>query len=306
MDAIRQFADEQDMPFRLLSDVDSETIRRYGILNDQVGPDDAMLYGIPYPGVYVTDEQGVVTAKFFHDTYKKRDSPETLLDAALGRVIVDDDAPSATGGDPEVRVSAFVHGGKGTIRQGVIRKLVVRLELEDGLHVYGEPVPEGLTPTAVRLSGPPGLAVQAPIFPESETLRIESMGMELPVWSGTVDVVVPFYATGELASEVRPLDRDAVTLEVEVRFQACNDDVCLVPRTEKLTLDVPMDVVDTPSLGMHRGHGQREGGYDNTPHLRRLFLRKLRAHPLGLPRFIWKNFRLEMAARRRRRESRPD
>ena len=81
-----------------MSDVDSEVIRRFGILNDQVSPGDAMLYGIPYPGVFVTDEQGVVVAKFFHDTYKKRDSPELLIDAALGRVELSDDAPRATGG----------------------------------------------------------------------------------------------------------------------------------------------------------------------------------------------------------------
>ncbi|MFT5482247.1 MAG: hypothetical protein ACI9GW_000896 [Halieaceae bacterium] len=33
-----------------------------------------MLWGIPFPGVYVCDEKGKVISKFFHDTYKKRDS----------------------------------------------------------------------------------------------------------------------------------------------------------------------------------------------------------------------------------------
>ena len=79
-------------------------IRRYGILNDQVGRGDAFLEGIPYPGVYVTDEDGIVVAKFFHDTYKKRDSPEMLIDAALGRLVLSDDTPSVRGGDDEVRL----------------------------------------------------------------------------------------------------------------------------------------------------------------------------------------------------------
>jgi hypothetical protein len=282
--------------------VDSEVIRQYGILNERVAPGDALLYGIPYPGVYVTDEDGVVVAKFFHDSYKKRDSAQILIDAALGRVQLSDasEAPRARAGDDQVRVTAVVHGGQGTIRQGVVRHLIVRFELGDGLHIYGEPVPEGMVPTTVNVSGPPGLVVQEPILPPTEPLRLESLGIELPVWSGTVDLVVPFYATGELASEVRPLDWESVSLEVDVRYQACDDEVCLLPKTEKLVLDVPLDVVDVPSLGLHTGHGQREGAYDASPHMRRMLLRKIRSHPLGFLAFLFKNLRLELSALMRR------
>ena len=61
-----------------MSDVDSKVIRAYGILNDQVKPGDLILYGIPYPGTYVTDAEGVVVAKSFHGSYKIRDSPEAV------------------------------------------------------------------------------------------------------------------------------------------------------------------------------------------------------------------------------------
>jgi hypothetical protein len=163
-------------------------IRRYGILNTQVEPGDAFLYGIPYPGAFVTDEQGVVVAKFFHDTYKKRVSPELLIDAARGRIELAAEAPRASGGDEQVRITAAVHGGKGTLRQGIRRQLVVRFELPPGLHIYGEPVPEGMLPTTVRVQGPPGLVVEEPMLPPSEPLRLESLDVELPVWSGTVDI----------------------------------------------------------------------------------------------------------------------
>ena len=64
----------------------------------------------------------------------------------MGRITLDNDEPRSEGGDEEVRVSATVHGGAGSIRQGIIRQLVVRFELSDGLHIYGEPVPEGMIP----------------------------------------------------------------------------------------------------------------------------------------------------------------
>jgi len=297
---LREFSEKQNIPYRLLSDLDSAVIREYGILNEQVTTADAFLEGIPYPGVYVTDEEGVVVAKFFHDSYKKRDSPEILIDAALGKITLSEDAPSESGGDEEVRITATVQGGKGTIRQGIYRHLVVRFELGEGIHIYGTPVPEGMVSASISVSAPPGLIVEDTIYPPTETLRLESVDMELPVWSGTVDIVVPFCARGEMASETRPLDVDLVDLEIGIRYQACDDNVCFPPKSEKLTLRLDLDVIDVPAIGTHLGRGQRAGSYDGTPHVLRLMSRKVRKHPLGLPRFILKMIRLELAALGRR------
>ena len=252
--------------------------------------------------MFVTDEDGVVIAKFFHDTYKKRDSPELLIDAAAGRVQLSEDTPRVDGGDDEIRVTVAVQGGKGTIRQGIRRHLIVRFELADGLHIYGEPVPDGMIPARVEVTGPPGFVVEDTILPPTTPLRLDALDLELPVWSGTVDFVIPFYANGELASETRPLDTDKVSIEVDVRYQACDDDACLLPKTEKLSLDLALDVIDVPNLGMHMGHGQREAAYSNGAHLRRLILRKARKNPVGLIKFFAKNVRLEREARRRAQE----
>lgn len=302
-EAIAEFAREQSIPYTLLSDVESEVIERYGILNTEISKDDAVIHGIPFPGVYVTDEDGRVTAKFFHDSYKKRDSADTLIDAALGHIELSHDAPAVSGGDDAIKLTVAVHGGDGSIRQGVIRKLVARFELGEHLHIYGDPVPDGMVATSVTVSGPPGLRTLEPEFPPTEPLHLAAMGLDLHVFSGTVDIVVPFYATGELASETRPLDVDSIDIDVQIRYQACTEDECLLPKTETVTLTLPLDVVDVPNLSMHTGHGQREGGYDSTPAMRRLFLRKFRRNPLGLPKFIWKTIKLERAARRRANES---
>jgi hypothetical protein len=301
--ALRVFGQKQEMPFPLLSDVDSEVIRSYGILNTSISKDDAMLWGIPYPGSYVVDEDGVVVAKFFHDTYKKRDSAEILIGAALGEVQLSEEAPSIGGGNDEVRITASVQGGKGTIRQGIYRHLVVRFELADGLHIYGEPVPEGMIPTTITASGPPGFVTEDPILPPTTPLQLTGLDTELHVWSGNVDMIIPFYADGRLASEVRPLDMDTARIEIDVRYQACDDDACLLPKSEKLALELALEVVDTPALSMHMGHGQREGNYNGTPHMLRLFARKALKNPLGVPRFILKNLKLEREAKKRAQEN---
>ena len=71
------------------------------------------------------------------------------------------------------------------------------------------------------------------------------------------------------------------------------------PKTERLALELALDVIDVPSLGLHAGHGQREGNFNAGPHMVRLAFRKLRKYPLGLPRFILKVMRRELAAKRR-------
>lgn len=302
-EALAAFAETYGIDYPLLSDVDSAVIRRFGILNTEIPPGNLPAYGVPYPGTYVTDESGRVVAKFFHDSYKKRDSPENLIDAALGRIVMDPATPSVSRGGDDVRVTTFVQGGRGTIRQGLVRRLVVRFEPADGLHLYGEPVPEGMIATRVEVSGPEGLVTLPPLLPPTRPLRLAGTDLTLHVWDGAFDVAVPFYPRAELVSECRPLDHDSVPIDVTVHYQACDDTTCLLPRTETFRLDVGLEPVEMPNLAFHGDTGQRVSEMDGAPHLRRLIRRQLRRHPLGVLRSILQMIRLNLAGRRRQRAS---
>ena len=48
----------------LLSDVNSQIIKSFGILNTNY-PKGHMGFGVPFPGTYIVDENGVVTYKEF-------------------------------------------------------------------------------------------------------------------------------------------------------------------------------------------------------------------------------------------------
>jgi peroxiredoxin len=65
--------------FPLLSDADSTVIKAYGLLNLEAKGKQA---GIPYPGTFLIDAQGVIRAKLFHEGYSKRHSAEDLIKAA--------------------------------------------------------------------------------------------------------------------------------------------------------------------------------------------------------------------------------
>ncbi len=231
---------------------------------------------------------------------KKRDSPETLLDAALGHIGRDDNAPVTSTSVDSVDITARVRGGNGRIRQGMIRHLVIRLDIPMVFTFMGNPRPRACSFDYHRDERPTGLITLPIVTPETELLQLPSVGVDLQVWHGRAEFIIPFYATGELASEVRPLDQDNIDLTIHVQFQACDDDVCRLPTTTSLTLTAPMDVVDIPKLAIHQGHGQREGTYDATPHMKRLIKRKIRRRKteafLG---FILRSLKLEREGRKR-------
>jgi hypothetical protein len=52
-------------------------------------------------------------------------------------------------------------------------------------------------------------------------------------------------------------------------------------------------------MPIHMGHGQREGSFDAKPHMQRLVARKAKTNPWSVPGFIWKNIKLQFAARKR-------
>lgn len=72
---LADFAERRRIQFPLLSDVGSKTITAYGILNKEGKG------GIPYPGTYLLDQQGIVRAKLFNDGYRERHPTAELLEA---------------------------------------------------------------------------------------------------------------------------------------------------------------------------------------------------------------------------------
>jgi peroxiredoxin Q/BCP len=78
VDILKKFAERRKVTFPLLSDPGSATIKAYGILNvDAKGRSE----GIPYPGTFIVDKEGVIRAKLFLDGYRERHSTDELLKA---------------------------------------------------------------------------------------------------------------------------------------------------------------------------------------------------------------------------------
>jgi peroxiredoxin len=77
----KTFHDRNHLLFPILMDEASELIQSLGILNTGPQPGDAA-YGIPYPGMFLVDKAGKVSAKFAEAGYRDRPNYNAILRAA--------------------------------------------------------------------------------------------------------------------------------------------------------------------------------------------------------------------------------
>lgn len=102
--------------------------------------------------------------------------------------------------------------------------------IQSGWHVYALSQPPG-GPTPLRITIPVGapFALHAPVS-EAKVTRHEdpTFKMETVYYLDAINLVVEVNREGTLATQSVPVD---------VRFQACNDRLCLPPFTAHLTAD---------------------------------------------------------------------
>ena len=77
--ALKTFSDRMKIAFPLLSDPGSQTIDAYHIRNTAAR---GKAEGVPNPGTFILDREGVIRSKLFLDGYRQRHTTEALIEAA--------------------------------------------------------------------------------------------------------------------------------------------------------------------------------------------------------------------------------
>jgi peroxiredoxin len=232
---LTKFAETHGIHYPLLSDEGSAVIRRLGLFNEHVYehharygiPKRDMFWGVPYPGAFLLDEEGRVLQKRFQQSYRERETGTSLLEHGFsGQSSLPKVAAQAQDAE-DVTIRATLESD--TYRWFQRLWLTVELTLAPGLHVYGEPIPEGYIPLAVDVAPIDGLEVGTATFPIPHPYRIEGLEEEFVVYEGTVVIAIPLTFTQEGEDQ---------TVHVTVRYQACSEAGCFVPQTMSLQLPV--------------------------------------------------------------------
>jgi peroxiredoxin len=233
---LAHFAEQHGITYPLLSDEGSHVIQRLGLLNQHVAEQQAFAgrpmephhSGIPYPGLFLLDENGVIVDKQFEQTHQPRPAPDLILERIVGadalkRGVV------ATAEDEHSRAVAWLAAS--TYRPMQRLHLHVALQVGPELHVYGTPPPDGMVPLGVELEALEGLKVGAVDLPSARPMEVA--GEQALVYTGEVAAVVPIKMEANLGE---------IQLKLRVHYQACTDSLCYPPAS--LQLELPLQGLD--------------------------------------------------------------
>jgi peroxiredoxin len=85
---LNEFRARAGIDYPLLADIEAESVKALGILNENYAPGDSA-YGIPHPGIFVLDTDGIIRAKVFIEGYDTRLHADSVLELARQTLGID-------------------------------------------------------------------------------------------------------------------------------------------------------------------------------------------------------------------------
>ena len=246
-DALADYKNAHGATFTMLSDPNSDVIRSFGILNTTIAEDDHPWYGIPYPGVYVTDSDGVIIEKFFENNFTVRPGPEQLLAALRGEEVA---LQERSDSDAEVTVEVEFEGN--SLPVGISRQIVARFSVPEGMHLYEEPVPQGLVAASIELDPDlEGIVAYTAVAPATQSMTLTGDGHTLEVYEGDVVLRLPVAQNGRAMTK----DEEGrwVSITGRVRWQACDSEACDLPGEQSFDFRVPAEFTVMADMGPGEG-----------------------------------------------------
>jgi peroxiredoxin len=240
-DILKTFAARIGITFTMLSDPDSKVIRAFDILNTNAEKGTAR-YGIPFPGTYVIDQHGIVTAKYFDDDYRERSSAASILTREFG---VDGSGNNVAKNVVEnTQLKLTYYASDATLAPGHRTALVLEIDPKPNMHVYAPGV-ERYIPIDWQMPQSKGWIAFPAAYPASRQLNLPAIKETVPVYNSHIRIVRDL-AIG-LDPELAPVlsaDR-TLTVEGSFRYQACDDKECFLPKTIPLKWTFQIGRLDT-------------------------------------------------------------
>jgi hypothetical protein len=229
---LRRFAEAQHLGYPCLSDQGSVVIKQFGILNTNV-PEGNKFHGIPFPTDYLIGPDGIIRAKYFLPDYQTRVASSTILLDQFGVA----GAKSVALEAEDLRVVIAPTTDHSVAGQEI--GIAADFTIVPGWHIYGQPLPENYTATAIEFDGDT-VASQALEFPPAEKVTFAALGETLPVYHGN------FRAKGKLLirSGLKPGEYQ---LKGKLKYQECSQDVCKIPQTVAFELPLRIEAMTPPA-----------------------------------------------------------
>ena len=233
---LADFAKRRGITFPLLSDQGSTVIQQYGILNTTVAASNPT-YGIPFPGTFILDPNGVVVSRTFENAYQERDTISSVL-VRMGATI---DLPATRVAGRHLTLTTFVTDT--VAAPGTHFSVVLDVAPASGVHVYAPGV-NGYKPIALTMRPQPGLLVRDVRFPQAQDYFFKPLNEHVAVFDK------PFRIQQDLEIDPAPqavaalANQAAMPLSGTLAYQACDDKICFNPESVELTWTIGLRALD--------------------------------------------------------------
>ena len=234
---LADFSRRRGITFPLLSDPGSAAIKRYGILNTTVPETNQESYGIPFPGTFILNAQGVVTSRFFEQAYQER----TTVGSILARLGNNRGVPATKVSSPQIDIASFVTDS--IVAPGTHFSIVLDIKPAQRVHVYAPGV-TGYKPIALSVEAQPGVLLRNVQYPPSEDYHFKPLNEHVQVYQRPFRIVQDVSIDASPQAQTALQNMKALTLKGVLNYQACNDTLCFMPQSVPLSWTVTLRQLD--------------------------------------------------------------
>ena len=262
-EVLADFSRRRGVTFPLLADDDSAVITDFGILNtvalEAQGPNrdapdvvaDVARYvsvfgagpnivGTPFPGTFILDREGRVTARFFEEFYRERNTTANVM-LRLGEGLSPIEAVEGT--TAHLKFTAYASDPAITV--GTRFSVALEIEPKPGMHLYAPGAEElGYRVTGLSLAPTPHVRFEPVEYPPSEIYHFEPLDERVPVYQAPFTLLQEAVVSGAPGTEEALAEVDAVTLSGALDYQACDDRLCFDPVSVPLSFTFEVDLLD--------------------------------------------------------------
>ena len=225
VETLKTFAEKHNIIYPILSDVNGDVIRAFDIFNHLV-PEGHRWYGVPFPGTYMVDVNGLVIDKSFYADYGVRDSVARMLQKTFQ--IDSRGLPVQTIENDDLKARAYLSSN--TIRRGQVQTFTLNIAIKNNRHIYAPQVTGGYIPTSLT-------------FDPVEDVTFGTLTYPDPIQKELLGETVSLYEKHlRLTTTIENKRREDFTLRAHLDYQACDDKECYMP--QRLTIELPITYLE--------------------------------------------------------------
>ena len=239
------FSARRGITFPLLSDPGSSTIKSYGILNTTV-EQTSTNYGIPFPGTFVINRQGIVTARFFEEAFQERTTVSSMM-LTLGT----NSRPVSASRITTDHLQITTYATDEVVAPGSLFSIVFDITPRERMHVYA-PGADSYRIINLTLDPNPLLVTQPMQYPASEIYFFEPFNERVPVFQTPFRLSQAMAVTAAREHRAALADVESFTITGTLDYQACDDRICFNPQSVPVSYTFTLRQLDTERANVAR------------------------------------------------------